>query len=207
MFPNGFAIESFMDEVAAQAGKDPFDLRLEYLHGSEEKVRRLRDVLVRLREASAWDSPKAKGIGRGLAIVEDRRTVAATVIEAAIEDGQIRVKKVTSAIDPGVVINPDGVRMQCEGCVMMGISAALYEETLIEDGKFSASNYSTYPMAMLSDTPPEINVVFVEGSEKPSGVGEPPMGPIAPAIANAIFDVTGKRLRNLPLQKELEAVS
>jgi len=90
---------------------------------------------------------------------------------------------------------------------MMGISAALYEETLIEDGKFSASNYGSYPMALLSDTPTEINVVFVEGSEKPSGVGEPPLGPIAPAIANAVFDLTGKRLRNLPLQKEFETLA
>ncbi len=202
MFPNGFAIESFMDEVAHAAGQDPFDLRLAHLQGKEEeKVRRMHDVLVRLRAESGWDTPKAEGVGRGLAVVEDRRTIAATVIEAKVEDGQIRVVKATSAIDPGTIVNPEGVRMQVEGCVMMGISAALYEETIVEDGQFSASNYHQYPMALLMDTPAEINVILMEGDEKPSGVGEPPMGPIAPAIANAVFDATGQRLRQLPLQK------
>ena len=131
------------------------------------------------REESGWDSPKAGGVGRGLAVVEDRRTIAATVIEAKVEDGQIRVVKATSAIDPGTIVNPEGVRMQVEGCVMMGISAALYEETVVEDGQLSASNYHQYPMALLMDTPTEVNVILMEGSEKPSGVGEPPMGPIA----------------------------
>jgi len=171
-------------------------------------LRRKREVLERLREESAWDTtPKAEGIGRGVAIIEDRSTTAAAVIEVALEEGNIKIKKVTLAVDPGVVVNPDGVRQQCEGCIMMGISATLFEETHLEDGKFSASNYHQYPLAMLSDTPDEINVVMLELSEKPSGIGEPPMGPIAPAIANAIFDLTGKRLRNLPLQKELDALA
>ncbi len=203
MYPNGFAVESFIDEVAHAAGQDPFDLRLAHLMSDDESAVRMRNVLLSLREASGWDTPKPEGVGRGLAIVEDRRTVAATVIEAKVEDGQIRVTKATSAIDPGVVINPEGVRAQVEGCVMMGISAALYEETVVKDGQFTASNYHKYPMAMLSDTPPEVSVIFVEGSERPSGVGEPPLGPIAPAIANAIFDATGQRLRQLPLQKAL----
>ncbi|MEM7343656.1 MAG: molybdopterin cofactor-binding domain-containing protein [Chloroflexota bacterium] len=203
MYPNGFAVESFMDEVARAAGQDPFDLRLAYLHGEDEGPTRMRNVLLRLREESGWDTPKPEGVGRGMAIVVDRRTVAASVLEVKIEDGQIRAVKATSAIDPGVIVNPDGVRSQVEGCVMMGISASLYEETLVKDGQFTATNYHQYPMAMLSDAPPEINVIFLEGSEKPSGVGEPPMGPIAPAIANAIFDLTGQRLRQLPLQKAL----
>ena len=206
MYPNGFAIESFMDEVAHAAGQDPFDFRLAYLQGSDERPRRMRDLLQHLRAESGWDSPKAEGIGRGLAIVNDRRTVAASVIEVRVDDGKIRVVKVTSAIDPGVVINPEGVRMQVEGCVMMGIGAALYEETAVKDGQFTASNYHQYPMATLADTPAEINVIMLEGSDRPSGVGEPPLGPIAPAIANAIFDLTGHRLRQLPLQKALTAV-
>ena len=204
MFPNGFAIESFMDEIAHAVGNDPFDFRLAHLQGEAEKVRRMRDVLIRLREESNWDSPKATGIGRGLAIVEDRRTIAAAVIEVKIEDSNLRVTKATSAIDPGVVVNPDGVRQQVEGCIMMGIGSSLYEETTVKDGQFTASNYHQYPMAMLSDTPPEIKVIMLEGSEIPSGVGEPPLGPIAPAIANAIFDATGQRQRQIPLLKGLD---
>jgi len=130
--------------------------------------------------------------------------VAASVIEVKIEDGNIRVVKVTSAVDPGVVINPDGVRQQVEGCIMMGISASLYEDNWVKDGQFHATNYHTYKLATLHDTPPEINVILMEGSEVPTGIGEPPIAPIAPAIASAIFDLTGLRLRNLPLQKAFD---
>ena len=209
MYPNGFAIESFMNEVAHASGQDPFDFRLAHLQGDEENVRRMREVLLRLREESDWDTDKADGIGRGLAIIEDRRTIAATVIEVKVENGALRVPKVTAAIDPGVVVNPDGVRQQVEGCIMMGIGAALYEETTVKDGQFTATNYHQYPMATLSDTPPEITVIMLEGSEIPSGVGEPPVATIAPAIASAIFDLTGQRLREIPLLKgvDLEAIS
>lgn len=207
MYPNGFAIESFMDEVARAANQDPFDLRLAHLPVEPEKHERWQEMLLRLREESGWDEPKAEGIGRGMAIIEDRITVAAAVVEAEVVDGHIRVQKVTSAVDPGIVINPDGVRQQVEGCAMMGISSALYEDNYIVDGKFHATNYHQYPLAMLSDTPPEIKVVMIEGSEVPTGIGEPPIAPIAPAIANAVFDLTGIRLRNLPLQRELGNMS
>ena len=201
MYPNGFAIESFMDEVAYALNQDPFDLRLAYL--PEVRGEKWRNALLRLREASGWDSAKPEGVGRGLAIIEDRQTIAAAVIEVSIVDGRIRIDKVTSLVDPGLVINPDGVRQQVEGCVMMGISAALYEDNYVEDGQFHATNYHRYPMAMLSDTPPEINVIMLESTGIPTGIGEPPIAPIAPAIANAIFDLTGRRLRELPLQKAL----
>lgn len=206
MYPNSFAIESFMDEVARSADKDPFDLRLAHLPSDPEKHERWGEMLVRLREASGWDEPKADDVGRGMAIIEDRITVAAAVVEVKIVGGKIRVSKVTSAIDPGVVINPDGVRQQVEGCVMMGISSSLYEDNFVKDGQFNATNYHKYPLATLFDAPPEINVLMLEGSDVPTGVGEPPIAPIAPAIANAIYDLTGHRLRNLPLQKGLDAV-
>ena len=204
MVPNGFAIESFMDEVAHAADKDPFDLRLSHLPEGE-RGERWREALLRLREESGWDNAKPNGVGRGLAIIEDRVTVAAAVVEAEIVDDKIRIRKVTSLIDPGLVINPDGIRQQVEGCVMMGISSALYEDNYVEDGQFHATNYHKYPMAMLSDTP-EINVIMLESTGVPTGIGEPPIAPIAPAIANAIFDLTGQRLRNLPLQKALNVV-
>jgi len=192
--------------VAHAAGQDPIDFRLAYLNDTEEQSRRYREALIRVREESGWDEPVPEGFGRGVAIIDDRSTVCAAVIEAGVVDGQIKIQKVTHVTDPGIVVNPDGIRQQVEGCIMMGLSASLYEETVIEDNRFTASNYHQYPMAMLMDTPPEINVVLVEGSEKISGIGEPPIGPIAPAIANAIFDATGQRLRETPLQKAWAAV-
>ena len=204
MYPNGFAIESFMDEVARAANQDPFDLRLAHLPRDEEKHERWRNALLKLRETSGWDTPKPEGVGRGLAIIEDRITVAAAVIEVQLVDGKIQVSKVTSLIDCGLVVNPDGVRQQVEGCVMMGLSSALFEDNYLKDGQFYATNYHKYPMALLKHTPPEINVVMLEGSEIPTGVGEPPIAPIAPAIANAVYDLTGVRLRSLPLQKDYD---
>lgn len=201
MYPNGFAIESFVDEMARATHQDPFDFRLAHLPTDLQRGERWRKALMRLREESGWDTPKPDGIGRGLAIIEDRFTIAATVIEVSIVEGNIHLNKVTSLVDPGMVINPDGVRQQVEGCIMMGISASLYEDNFIENGQFHATNYHKYPMALLSSTPDEINVVLSESTDFPTGIGEPPIGPIAPAIANAIFDLTNIRLRNLPLQK------
>ncbi|MEM7127003.1 MAG: molybdopterin cofactor-binding domain-containing protein, partial [Chloroflexota bacterium] len=206
MYPNGFAIESFIDEVAHAAGQDPIDFRLAHLDGVEEQSRRYREALIRVREESGWDEPTPESVGRGVAIIDDRATVCAAVIEVAVVDDQIKVQKVTHVTDPGIVVNPDGIRQQVEGCIMMGLSASIYEETVVENSQFNASNYHKYPMAMLLDSPPEINVILLEGSEKISGIGEPPIGPIAPAIANAVFDATGQRLRETPLQKGLAAV-
>ena len=204
MYPNGFAVESFVDEVAHAAGQDPFDFRMAHINNTDPQSKRYREVLKRLRAESGWDEPKPAGVGRGLAIIDDRLTVCAAVIEVEVVDDSINVLKVTHVTDPGIVVNPDGVRQQVEGCIMMGLSASLYEETLVKDSHFTASNYHTYPMALLLDTPPEINIILMEGSDKISGIGEPPIGPIAPAIANAIFDASGQRLREIPFQKALE---
>ena len=204
VYPNTFAIESFMDEVAAQTKKDPFALRLELLRGGSELSGRMAKALTVLQEKSNWNTPKPDGIGRGMAICSDRKTVAAAAVEVAIIDGQIKVKKITNVLDVGFAINPEGIRAQVEGCVMMGIGAGLYEEIQIKDGQTTATNYHQYPMATLSDTP-EILTIILENAPAPYGVGEPPIAPIAPAIANAIFDLTGKRLRNLPLQQALDS--
>ena len=125
--------------------------------------------------------------------------VVAAVAEVKIQNGNIMVSKMTNVIDPGMIVNPEGVRTQVEGCVMMGISAALFEDIKVQDGKFTASNFHQYPMARLADTP-EVEVIMLEGDYRPYGVGEPPIVTIAPAIANAVFDLTGQRLRNLPLK-------
>ena len=196
---NAFPIECFMDELARKLGKDPISLRLEYLTSDDPIIRRMKTAVETVRDKSNWASPKQDGIGRGFACAEDRKTVAAAVAEVKIENGKIKVLKMTNVIDPGMVINPEGVRMQVEGSVMMGLSAALYEETKVRDGQFTATNYHQYPMAMLADTP-EIEVIMLEGADRPFGVGEPPIAPIAPAIANAVFDLTGKRLRSMPFR-------
>lgn len=198
-FPNTFAIEAFIDELARKASIDPIQFRLDHLTDlGDPLIVRARGVLEALRDKSAWTTPKASNIGRGIALCEDRKSFAAAMIEVMNVDGQPKVTKVVQVVDPGKVINPDGVRMQVEGATMMGISATLYEATYVKDGKFTASNYHQYPMATLSDTP-EIEVHFIEGTDKPYGVGEPPIGPVAPAIINAWYDLTGERKRALPL--------
>lgn len=198
MFTNAFATESFIDELAAAAGSDPLDFRLRHLVSADPIVQRQRAVLEAAAAAAGWGA-RAPGTGWGIACAEDRKTVVAAVVRVDVVDGSIRVLRVTQAIDPGLVVHPEGVRAQVQGATMMGLSSALYEEVRIEDGRIAPTNYHQYPIATLDDAP-EIDVVLLEGAEKPSGVGEPPIAPVAPAIANAVFDLTGQRLRSLPLR-------
>jgi isoquinoline 1-oxidoreductase subunit beta len=205
MFANTFAIESFMDELAHRAGKDPLQFRLEHC-GDTVQLKRRKNLLELIGERSEWHKPMEIGIGRGLAVCDDHKTIAAAVVDLRIEEGQIKILKVFQAIDPGKIINPNGVLQQVEGATMMGISASLFEECTIENGQFVQTNFHNYQVAKLIYTP-EIDILMYEGSEKPSGVGEPPISPIAPAIANAIFNLTGIRLRSLPLQKALDGAN
>lgn len=199
IFANTFATESFINELAHKLGKDPITLRLSMVSGSEKIYTRYANALKTLAEKSAWNSPKTPGTGRGMAMANDRKTVAAAAVEVTVTDGVIRVHKVTSVLDVGIAINPEGIRMQIEGCVMMGISASLYEGLQIKDGQIGASNFHEYPLAMLRDAP-EIQSFILEGDDVPYGVGEPPIAPIAPAIAAAVFDATGVMPRSLPLK-------
>ena len=199
IFPNTFAIESFINELAHKTQKDPIDFRISLLKNGDEITERMVKVLEVLKEKSNWKAGKKEGFGRGIAICNDRKTIAAAAIEIEIIENQVRVKKVTHVTDCGKAINPEGIRQQIEGCIMMGISSALYEEITIVDSQISNSNYHKYPVAMLRDTP-DIEMVILENAPEPYGIGEPPLGPIAPAIAAAIFDLTGKNLRNLPMK-------
>jgi isoquinoline 1-oxidoreductase subunit beta len=203
MFSNTFAIESFMDEMAHHAKKDPLVFRLEHLDENEPLLKRRADILKKVAAKSGWDTAKPEGTGRGIASGEDRKSICAAVAEVTIKDGQIVVQKITQIIDPGKIVNPEGVRQQVEGATMMALSAALFEDVSIVDGQFEQTNFHNYRVAKLSDTP-QIEVMLHESSDHAYGVGEPPMSPIAPAIANAIFDLTGKRLRDLPLQAAFE---
>jgi isoquinoline 1-oxidoreductase beta subunit len=191
-----------MDELAHKAGINPLKFRMDHC-GNTTQLNRRKKLLELIAEKSGWYTHKAEDTGRGLAVCDDHKTISAAVVEIKIIDGVIKVVKVTQAIDPGKIINPDGVRQQVEGATMMAISASLYEQGTIENGQFVETNFHQYPVARLSDTP-EIEVILHESSEKPSGVGESPISPIAPAIANAVFNLTGKRLRTLPLQAAFE---
>ena len=202
MYANTFAVESFMDEMANKAGVDPLKFRLDHCDNSD-LLKRRKAVLTILAEKAGWNSPKTEGIGRGIAVGEDRKSISAAIAEVKIEEGIIKVVKVTQIIDAGKIINPDGVRQQVEGATIMAMSASLYEDVHIEDSQVLETNFHNYRVATLLNTP-QIEVIMHQSGEKPLGVGEPPMAPVAPAIANAIFNLTGKRLRSLPLQTALD---
>ncbi len=200
MFSNAFAVESFINELARETGRDPFDLRMELLQGTDKLNGRYLSVLEALRKKSNWDAPKKEGIGRGMAFADDRKSVVAVVAEVGLtSQNRILVKKVSMVFDPGLCIYPDGIRMQAEGCIMMGISAALHEELVLKDGQLSNTNFHAYPVAMLADTP-EMEITLLQGDEVPYGVGEPPLAPVAPAVAAAVYDLTGKPCRSLPIR-------
>ncbi len=198
LLPNTFAVECFMDEVAVAAGVDPIELRLRHLpEGSIGE--RLRAVLLAVADRAGWNTPAPAGRARGVACCADYGTVVANVAEVSVEGGQIRVHKVTAVVDPGVIINPNGVAAQVEGNVVMGVSSALLEETTVVDGVLSPANFGAYRILPMSAAP-QIEVVLLQGDDKPHGIGEPPIGPVAPAVANAVYALTGKRLRRLPLR-------
>lgn len=199
LLANIFAIESFVDEMAASVKMDPLAFRLKNLPDGVEGER-FRTALQTVADKAGWGTPAPQGRARGIACCTDGRTIVAQVAEVSInEQKNIRVHKVHCAIDPGLVINPDGVKAQSEGAITMGLSSVLFEEARVEDGKIHARNFDAYPVITMRDTP-EIEVTVLSSGEKPYGVGEPPIGPVAAAVANAVFALTGQRLRSLPLR-------
>ncbi len=198
LLANIFAVESFMDEAANAAGVDPLEFRLAHL-GDSEVERGLRGVLVAAAEKANWGSELPAGRAHGIACSVDVGTPCAHVAEVSIDSGQIRVHKVTAAIDPGLIINPDGVEAQTQGSIIFGLSSTLLEQITVKDGRIEAANFNRYPLLTMKETP-EIDVVLLESGGDPKGMGEPPLGPIAAAVANAVFALTGERLRQLPLQ-------
>ncbi|HVY63719.1 MAG TPA: molybdopterin cofactor-binding domain-containing protein [Gammaproteobacteria bacterium] len=191
---NAFVIESFVDELAAHAGRDPLDYRL----ALTDDPRRSR-VLTRVAEASGWGGPLQAGRHRGIAVYESFGTCVAQVAEVSVgPDRGIRVHRVACAIDCGQPVNPDGIRAQVEGGIALGLSAALKEEIRVERGRVTQSNFADYPILTLAEMP-ELETHIIESAEHPGGVGEPAVPVIAPAVANAVFAATGQRLRSLPL--------
>ncbi len=199
LLANTFAIESFMDELAVKAGKDPTDFRLAHIQDND-RGKRLKSVIEAVVKKAGYQDEPVNGKAMGFAASTDANTPCAQVVEVSIEGREIKVHKVTCAIDPGLVVNPDQVRAQCEGAIIMGISATLFEKMEVVDGTLTPTIYGPYQMALMKQSPKEIEVVLLQGAQVPGAVGEPPIGPIGAAIANAVFRLTGKRIREMPLQ-------
>lgn len=197
---NAFMIESAMDELAHAAGADPYQFRRAHLPDGRREQR----VLDAVTKKAGWGSAPPAGHAWGIARHTSFLTEAAEIAEVTIVDGRIRVTRVWCAVDCGIAVNPDIVRSQVEGGILFGLSAALDQAITIEEGVVQERNYDTFPTLRMHECP-QIDVTIMDSDDKPTGIGEPAVPPIAPAVANAIFKLTGKRLRTLPLQAALGA--
>lgn len=188
---NGFAFESFIDELAVEAGKDPIEFRRRYV------TERYHALMDKLEEVSGWKSRK-KNEGFGVAITECFTSIVGEVVKVSKDaDGKVKLDKVWAVMDCGWYVNPDIVRAQVEGSIVMALGAATKHETHFKDGKAVEANFNTYKMPRITDVP-EIEVHVMDNDEKAGGVGEPGLPPFSAALTNAIFDLTGKRIRKLP---------
>jgi isoquinoline 1-oxidoreductase beta subunit len=193
-----FVMETLVDEMAHHAGKDPVEYRRMLLKGKERNL----GVLNKAAEKAGWGKPLPKGHFHGVAVHESFGSYAAEVAEVSLdENGLAKVHKVTCAIDCGLAVNPDGVKAQMESCINFGLSAAFYGAITFKSGVVQETNFNKYRLLRLNESPAEIDVHIVEGIGKMGGIGEPGMPPIAPAVANAIFAASGKRIRQLPFGK------
>jgi isoquinoline 1-oxidoreductase subunit beta len=192
---NAFVVESFLDELAAAGRKDPYELRRTLL----AKHPRERGVLDLAAEKAGWGKPLPKGRGRGIAVHSSFGSYVAEVVEASVEGGNVRVHRVVCAVDCGGFVNPQIIEQQLQGAVIFGLTAALYGELTFEKGRVQQSNFNDYQMLRMDECP-EIEVHIVHNQEKMGGIGEPGVPPVAPALVNAIFQATGKRIRKLPIR-------
>lgn len=194
---NTFANESFIDELAAAAGKDPVAYRLSLL----ETQPRLANVLKTLAAKAGWSTPAAAGRYRGVAVFEGYETHIGAVLEISMKDGAPQVHRVTVVADPGRMVNPDTVEAQIQSSVVFGLSAALWGEITVDKGRVQQFNFDSYRV-MRHNEVPAIDITLVESREKPGGIGEPATSLMAPALANAVFAATGKRVRRTPIRPE-----
>ncbi len=192
---NGFFVESFMDELAHAAGDDPLEFRRAHLNG------RSLTILEEVAEIANWGQPTVPGAAQGVAFVPHGGTILAQIADVSVESGgKVIVHKVCCAIDCGDVVNPDIVKAQIEGAIIFGLTAALYGEITIHDGRAKQSNFHDYPVLTMKDSPSMETEIIISGSRR-SGVGEGGVPPIAPAVTNAIFAATGHRIRRLPISR------
>ena len=194
---NAFAVESFIDELAHAAKKDPYEYRRDLLG----KAPRHLGVLNLAASKAGWGTPPAQGRSRGIAVYKAFESYVAEVAEVSVaSDGAVRVHRVVCAVDCGPVVNPSIVEAQMESAIVYGLTAALYGEIAIEGGRVKQSNFHDYPMLRLAEMP-KVEVYIVPSTDSQGGVSEPGTPPIAPAVCNAIFVATGKRIRKLPIGK------
>lgn len=192
---NAFFMESFIDEMAHAAGKDPVQLRRELL-AHRPDFQQVLDVLV---EKGDWGTPLPRGRGRGIAITEAYDSIVGMIVEVTVRNGQVKADRVVIACDCGTVVNPRGVETQLEGGMIYGLSAALFGNITIRDGRVEQGNFDTYPVVRFKDAPKTEVYISPTPGKRWGGVGEPGATVIQPAVTNAIFAATGRRLRSLPV--------
>ncbi len=193
-----FAVETFIDELAHAAGEDPFEFRRKLLG----RHPRMKAVLELAAAKAGWsDGPMPTGKGRGIAVAEAFKTLVAQVAEVSVEpSGSVRVERVVCAVDCGTPINPDVIAAQMEGGIGFGLGAALYGAITLNEGRVEQSNFNGYRVLRMNEMP-RVEVHIVPSAEAPTGVGEPGVAPLGPAVANAVFAATGKRSYVFPFVK------
>ncbi len=194
---NAWANETFVDELAAAAGKDPYAYRMSLLANRP----RFANVLKIAADKAGWGTPAPAGRFRGIALMEGYDTYMAQVAEVSIKDGVPVVHKVTVAADLGRMVNPDTVEAQIQSSILFGLTAALYGEITVDKGRIQQTNFHNYKIVRMNEAP-QIDITLVASTEKPGGIGEPATALIGPAVGNAVFAATGKRLRKMPMTAE-----
>jgi isoquinoline 1-oxidoreductase beta subunit len=196
---NIFVVESFIDELAAAAKKDPVEFRSALL----DKTPRAKAVLKLAAEKAGWGQALPKGSGRGVSVQTTFGTYMSQVAEVAVsKEGDVAVRRVVCAVDCGIAVNPDTIQAQIQGAIIYGLTAALYGEITLKNGRVEQSNFDNYRALHINEVP-VIEVYIVESEEAPGGMGEPGTSALFPAVTNAIFAATGVRLRKLPINTTL----
>jgi isoquinoline 1-oxidoreductase beta subunit len=190
---NVFANESFIDEMASAAGKDPYEYRMSLL----EKQPRFANVLKLAAEKAGWGKPLPAGRARGIGLMEGYDTYMAQVAEVSMKDGKPVLHRVVIAVDLGKMVNPNIVMQQLESNIIFGLQVALYGNITLKDGRVEQTNFHQYQLPRMPETP-QIDIVMVKSNEKPGGIGEPGTALLGPTMANALFALTGQRYRKMP---------
>jgi CO/xanthine dehydrogenase Mo-binding subunit len=211
---SGFVVESFADELAALAGADPYEFRLAMIGGDRDipdfgnpkegkplRTARQKAVLKLAAEKAGWGTPLPKGTARGIASYFSFESYTACVAEVSIKDRAVKVNRLVYAVDCGRPINPNGVRAQVESAAIYGLSAMLYDAITIKGGRVEQANFNDYNLPHIADAP-VTEVYVVNSTEAPTGIGEPGLPVVAAAVCNALYALTGKRFRRLPIRGE-----
>src|SRR5215831_16141077 len=201
---NVWATQCFIDELAHAAGKDPMSYTSGLLDGASAQsgfdVRRMKQVLGLAAEKAGWGQQRPRGEGQGFAITRTNGAYVAVIADVAVtRDGQLTIKKIVAAVDPGTIVNLSAAEAQVQGAILDGLSAAWFQKLTIERGAAAQTNFDEYPMLRMNHSPHQMEVHFVKSTLPPTGLGEPALPAAAPAVCNAIFAATGKRIRTLPI--------